>query len=104
MPGNDPVSRGAFHTADVPYWINHFSQARADLWTDVDYNLGELMSDYLVNFATNGDPNGALLPLWVPNSDQAAYSYMELSNPVSERTLDEAKTAFWDSWCNEFFG
>ena len=104
MPGNDPVSRGAFHTADVPYWINHFSQARADLWTDVDYNLGDLMSDYLVNFATNGDPNGALLPLWVPSGDQAAYSYMELSNPVSERTLDEAKTAFWDSWCNEFFG
>ena len=29
-----------------------------------DYELSELMTDYLCNFARNGNPNGADLPEW----------------------------------------
>ena len=97
MPGTDPVSTGAFHTADVPYWLNHFSQARADLWTDTDYMVGDMMSEYLANLAKNGDPNGEGLPVWSA-FDSEELSYLELGDEIVLRTWDEAKTAFWEAW------
>ena len=33
-------------------------------WTEADYKLADLMSDYWVNFATSGDPNAEGLPEW----------------------------------------
>ena len=90
---------GAFHTADVPYWINHFSEARADYWTDVDYALGDAMSDYLVNFATTGDPNGTCVPAWTEYGDAGGkFTYMELGDEVSEQTMADDRAAFWKAY------
>ncbi len=50
----------ATHGAEIPYAFNNPSPA----WTDVDRALSEVMSSYWVNFAKNGNPNGAGLPLW----------------------------------------
>ena len=96
MPGVDETSRGAFHTADVPYWINHFSAARAALWTDADYAVGSEMSDFLVNFAASGDPNGETVPTWTPYD--GGFHYMELGGTIAEQTMDSAQSAFWRSW------
>ena len=97
MPGETPM--GAFHTADVPYWINHFSEARADYWTDVDFALGATMSDYLVNFATSGDPNGSNVPAWTAyDADAEELTYMELGDEVAEQTFSDDKAAFWKEY------
>lgn len=99
MPGPEAEAMGAFHTADVPYWINHFSEARADYWTDVDYALGDTMSNFLVNFATTGDPNGNGVPAWTAYETGAnGITYMELGDEVAERTMDDDKASFWKSY------
>jgi para-nitrobenzyl esterase len=60
---HDPRTVGAYHTADVPYWLgtleslNLFRKTRE--WGDADRALAELMSGALVAFATSGDPNRA---------------------------------------------
>ena len=96
MPGNDPVSTGAFHTADVPYWLNHFSEARKELWTDTDYAVSDAMSDFLVNFANSGDPNGGGVPAWTPyDAETNAFTYMELGDTVSEQVMDGSRAEFW---------
>ncbi len=54
---------GAFHTGEVPYAYNNLKMSPRP-WTDVDYKLADMMSDYWVNFAKNGDPNEKGLPNW----------------------------------------
>ena len=99
MPGNDPASQGAFHTADVPYWLGHFSSARQELWTDVDYMVGDTMSDFLVSLAATGDPQAEGLPAWSAfDSEAPVLTYMELGDEISEKSFDEAKTTFWKAW------
>lgn len=54
---------GAFHTGEVPYAYNNLKMSPRP-WTDADYKLADTMSDFWVNFAKNGDPNGENLPDW----------------------------------------
>lgn len=80
MPGKN-TNHGAFHTSDVPYFLNVFTKLREEYWTDADYALGDVMSDYLVNFARTGDPNGEGLVQWDANAavlGAVDYGYMEL--------------------------
>lgn len=57
---HDPSTVGAYHTGDVPYWLqtqdafNLFRQTRN--WTAYDRELANTMSDVLVNFAKSGKP------------------------------------------------
>ncbi|HKT80059.1 MAG TPA: carboxylesterase family protein [Vicinamibacterales bacterium] len=57
---------GAQHGAEIPYvfnWPNgkHSTQVA---WTDVDRKLADQVSNYWINFATTGDPNGSGQPKW----------------------------------------
>ena len=54
---------GAFHTGEVPYAYNNLKMSPRP-WSETDYELADKMSDYWVNFATNGNPNSAGLPTW----------------------------------------
>ena len=54
---------GAFHTGEVPYALANLSKCNRP-WEPADHELSDLMSDYWVNFAKTGDPNGENLPVW----------------------------------------
>ena len=54
---------GAFHTAEIGYIFGTLD-ARNWPWTEADRHLSETIRSYWINFARNGDPNGAGLPAW----------------------------------------
>lgn len=64
---HDPATVGAYHTADVPYWLgtleslNRFRVTRD--WTPYDRQLSDRMMDRLLAFARNGNP-GNDWPAW----------------------------------------
>ena len=59
---HDPATVGAYHTADVPYWLgtldslNLFRPTRD--WTAEDRALSSQMMAHLLAFARSGDPGG----------------------------------------------
>ena len=57
--GNQP-SRGAIHTAEIPYALGN----PARNWTDSDRDLSDKMTSYWANFAASGNPNSKGLPVW----------------------------------------
>lgn len=62
LPGDD---RGAWHSSDLWYWFGTLKNC----WRPMekkDYDLSDMMTSYLTNFAKFGDPNGAELPNWAP--------------------------------------
>lgn len=70
---HDPATVGAYHTADVPYWLgtleslNLFRVTRD--WTAYDRDLSGDMMDRLVAFARDGRP-GRDWPAWTPSKPQ----------------------------------
>jgi para-nitrobenzyl esterase len=57
---------GAFHSSEIPYALHNLHVTTVRPWTDADYTLESVMSDYWVNFAKSGNPNGENLPNWKP--------------------------------------
>lgn len=95
MPGE--IEYGAFHSSDIPYWLNHFTSLRKDYWKPLDYDIGDMMSSYLVNFAKTGDPNGPGLPKWAPYKN-GAVSYHSIGDTTSDKTLSKKKSDFWKNY------
>ena len=92
MPGKN-TNHGAFHTSDVPYFLNVFTKLREQYWTYADYALGDVMSDYLFNFAKTGDPNGEGLVEWKPNASvygTVDYSYMNLDTTCTAKQIPDS--------------
>jgi para-nitrobenzyl esterase len=54
---------GAFHTSEVPYVFQTIHRLDRP-WQPVDDRVSDIVSSYWVNFAKDGDPNGAGLPAW----------------------------------------
>ena len=71
---------GAFHTAEVPYAL-HTLKTWKRTWQQADYDLEKIMSDYWVNFAKTGNPNGQGLPEW-KSYDKQSGNIMELGDKV----------------------
>ena len=88
---------GAFHGAEIPYVYRNFA-ARNWPWLPADRNLSDSMSSYWVNFAANGDPNGAGLPAW-PAFDPLSQSAMCFGEtPAIGPIPHRERLAFWDAW------
>jgi para-nitrobenzyl esterase len=89
--GNQP-SRGAIHTAEIPYALGNAPRN----WTDSDRALSETMTSYWANFAATGDPNGKGLPVW-PQFKGANGKAMVLGDKVEAgEPLDAARIALYD--------
>ena len=67
LPGDDC---GAWHSSDLWYWFGTLRNGWRP-WEQKDYDLSDLMTDYLINFAKNGNPNCAGRPEWVAAGDRA---------------------------------
>jgi para-nitrobenzyl esterase len=82
---HDPATVGAYHTGDVPYWLdtldslNLFRTTRD--WTPMDRKLAQTMSAMIVSFARTGRPS----PDW-PAFDPKAPRAMMLGEDV--RVID----------------
>jgi para-nitrobenzyl esterase len=87
MPGS--ANNYAFHTSDIPYFLNHFTSLRADKWTEADRTVGATASAYLVNFAKTGNPNGTGLTTW--NACTGDYTYMQIDETSVCKTIDSSK-------------
>jgi para-nitrobenzyl esterase len=65
FPDLDPVTAGAYHTSEVPFWLgtldsfNTYRRTRA--WTNADRAFSDAMTESLVNFARTGSPQTARL-------------------------------------------
>lgn len=62
LPGDN---KGAWHSSDLWYWFGTLENCWRPM-EEKDKKLSWLMTEYLVNFAKSGDPNGENLPRWEP--------------------------------------
>jgi para-nitrobenzyl esterase len=73
---------GAYHSLEQVYLYNNLDRSAPPRpYTDVDRRLADLASSYLVNFARQGDPNGAGLTVW-PAFTGASSPVMSLGDSV----------------------
>jgi para-nitrobenzyl esterase len=98
--GNQP-SRGATHTAEIPYVFNNLPANRE--WPEADRRLADVTSSYWVNFASKGDPNGPGLPTWPAYKDKATGRAMILGPTVeAESAPDAPRWALYDAlWARQ---
>ncbi len=96
LPAYTPeTAYGAFHSGEIVYaYDNLFTLDRP--WEAIDQKIASQMSDYWVNFASKGDPNGPGLPQWDPY-DLQLEQVMLLDSIMGQQTLpDRAKLSFWE--------
>ena len=87
---------GAFHTSEVPY-VFQTLDALDRPWTPTDRQISDRMSDYWVNFAATGDPNGDGLPRW-PAYDPDDPRFLRFGAEIAPMQLpDPDKRAFFEA-------
>lgn len=74
---------GAYHAGEIVYVFNNLTRQNS-LLQEADFKLAEMMSDYWVNFAKTGDPNGKGLPKWAPY-DRETEAYLDFGGAVQLR-------------------
>jgi para-nitrobenzyl esterase len=95
-PGPNSEKLGAYHAAEIPYVFDNLDRVPRP-YEDTDRRLAETVSSYWVNFAINGNPNGADLPWW-PSYDVARGFYIELGDDVeAKRHLHQKEVQFFES-------
>jgi para-nitrobenzyl esterase len=85
IPWPEHPEFGAFHTSDIPRFFNNLKKLDRP-WTDEDRVLADKASSYWVNFVTNGDPNGAGLPVW-PVFDANKMETLKLNAVIEPITI-----------------
>ena len=75
---------GAYHSGELAYVFGNVGLVGID-WTDWDHELSRAISQYWVNFARTGDPNGDGLPAW-PRYEQATDQSIEFGSEIQARS------------------
>jgi len=85
---------GAFHSGELPYFFLNLGVLQRP-WEKEDFELAKAASTYLVNFASQGDPNGPGVAPW-PRVGPDVPQTMELGSRIGPMPLaDKEKVAFW---------
>ena len=71
---------GAYHSGELAYVFGNVGLVGID-WIDWDHELSEAISQYWVNFARTGDPNGEGLPAW-PRYERATDQSIEFGSEI----------------------
>ncbi len=79
-----PRGYGAYHSGDLAYAFGTVGRVGVD-WTDWDHELSRTMTQYWVNFARTGNPNGDGLPTW-PQYSVTADESLEFGSEISVKT------------------
>ncbi len=103
----DKQKYGAFHTSDVSYWLDYYSNKSNRTWTEKDYKLGRQMSGYIINFAKTGNPNGLdrtakSLPFWKEVKPDGTISYLHIGDEIAYETMPHEKSQLWKKLLNNF--
>ena len=98
LPAYSPETDfGAFHTGEVVYAYNNLKTVNRP-WTDTDYKIADVMSDYWINFVKTGDPNGKGLPAW-DAYDAVNEKVMVIDAVIESKPLpDKNKMHFWENY------
>lgn len=88
---------GAYHSGDLAYAFGNVGLVGIE-WNDRDHELSQQMSQYWVNFATTGNPNGEGLPEW-PKYERASEPAIHFATDGTAATskVREAKLDLFDS-------
>lgn len=89
----NPATVGAYHTADVPFWLdtldayNQLRQTRA--WTPADRAMADAMTGSLIALVDRGTPATASVawPAWTAKSE----AYVEFGSDIGQRRYDHAR-------------
>ena len=79
VPPSNKQTIGAFHAAEIPFVFGSYDKTIG--YSKEDIKLAELMQNYWVNFAKNGNPNGGNLPEWPLHKGK---NWMKLTANTSE--------------------
>jgi para-nitrobenzyl esterase len=72
---------GAYHSSGIAYAFGNLNVFSGVNWEETDVELSNAMSDYWINFAKTGNPNGSGMPEW-SKFDTAPKKIMELGETV----------------------
>jgi para-nitrobenzyl esterase len=92
--GDGSRAAGAFHGAQSDFFMGLPALPAALGRTQYDASLSRAMTDYLVAFATTGDPTGGSRPSW-PRFAPGAEKYLELGREVIQK--QDLRKAEWDA-------
>ena len=96
-PNQNSKYLGAYHASEIAYVFNNLNPQNTML-QDLDHKLADTMSDYWVNFARTGDPNGKDLTKWIPYG-ATDEPYMDFGDVVQMRNhLLKDKLDFLDQF------
>ena len=94
MP-DGPNGYGAYHSGDLAYAFGNTGLVGID-WTEWDHEISRAMTQYWVNFARTGDPNGGGLATW-PRYEAAADEWLEFGSDIkTTREVRKEKLDLFD--------
>ena len=83
---------GAGHATDIPFFFNTQEVKYGAATTPRDNAVGDVISDYLVNFVKTGNPNAGALPQW-PRYDPTADVLMDFATDGTPRAVRDPLVA-----------
>lgn len=94
MP-DGPDGYGAYHSGDLAYAFGNTRIVGLG-WTDWDHEISHAMTQYWVNFARTGDPNGDGLATW-PRYETATDEWLEFGSDIkASREVRKEKLDLFD--------
>lgn len=75
---------GAFHTSEVPFALHNLHTWERP-WREIDFEIEEKMTNYWVNFAKTGNPNGKGLPTW-PKYENQKRAILSIDKNIESKT------------------